>query len=379
MRVGLAAYAETPSGLAVSTIDAGLALRDAGAEVVLFAEADAVLPPRAQPLAGNVVRLERPPPPLRTRAGRTGAFLPAKLVTSRALARALRREPVDVVHAYSPGLAAALPRDVRSLAQAWFHPPRLQARLRTLLPFVGQSPLYPAAAMVQAQSHASDLLGYRRAGLVLANTPTAERALRARGFRTACVPPPIYVPDVLPEDQPGEVLRVAFCGHPLNLRRKGLRHLLKALPATQTRPLEVTLVGGLSSELDSAIATARSAGVEIRLLGRVSREEYLEQLERRTDVLVFPSLYEEWGYALFEALSRGVPAIAFDLYPFFDIVDADTGRLVAPGDAHALATAIDEAAAGALPPPTRVIESTRRRFGSGAVVTRLLERYRAAA
>lgn len=379
MRVGLAAYAEAPSGLAVATVDAALGLREAGADVVLFAEADAVLPPRAQPLAGHVVRLERSPAPLRTRAGSTAAFLPAKLATSRALARALRREPVDVVHAYSPGLAAALPRGVAALAQAWFHPPRLRARLRTLLPLVASAPLYPAALMVQAQSHASDLLGYRRAGLVLANTPTAERALQARGFRAACVPPPIYVPDTLPEGEPVEVLRVVFCSHPLNLRRKGLRHLLEALPLTRTRPLEVTLVGGPSSELDSAIAAARSAGVEVRLLGRVAREEYLEQLERRTDVLVFPSLYEEWGYALFEALSRGVPAIAFDLYPFFDIVDDDTGRLVAPGDPQALAAAIDGAAAGALPPPERVIDSTRRRFGSDAVVARLLECYGVAA
>ena len=80
----------------------------------------------------------------------------------------------------------------------------------------------------------------------------------------------------------------------------------------------------------------------------------------------FPSLYEEWGYALFEALGRGVPAIAFDLYPFSEILDARTGVLVPPRDAGALAAAIDRAAAGGLPDRRRGSGATRERFGSAS-------------
>lgn len=376
MRVGIAAYAPQPSGLAVATVDAAQALLAAGAEPVLFVDHDAHLPEHALGLEESVVRLDPLPRPLRGGPGPTALFLAAKASGSARVARALRAAPVDVVHAFSPGLASRLPDRIPALVQAWFHPPRLVPRLRTLLPFVSGWPQYPAALMVQAQSHASDVLGYRKAALVLANTPTAERGLRERGFRAACVPPPIAVPDRLPARDPSEGLRVAFCGHPLDLKRKGLRLLLEALALTAARPLDVTLIGGPSPEFDAPITRAREAGVDVRMLGRVPREEYLEHLARRTDVLAFPSLYEEWGYALFEALSRGVPAIAFDLYPFHDIVDADTGRLVTSRDPHALAAAIDAAAGGDLPAPEAVLESTRRRFGAAEVAARLLEHYR---
>jgi len=248
-------------------------------------------------------------------------------------------------------------------------------RLRTLLPFVRAAHLYPAALVVQLQSHASDVMGYRRARLVLANTPTAERAMASAGFSAACVPPPIEVPAEPPVRRPHDGLRVAFCSHPLNAPRKGLRYLLDALALTSARPMELTLIGGQGDEFRPAIEAAGRAGVTVRSLGRLPREDYLEHLARHSDVLAFPSLYEEWGYALFEALSRGVPAIAFDLYPFFDIVDEDTGRLVGARDPRALAAALDDAAAGNLPAPERVMESTRRRFGAESVVRRLVGLY----
>ena len=114
-----------------------------------------------------------------------------------------------------------------------------------MLPFKQRfPPLFAAHTVLELQSHASDLLGYRRADLVLANTPTAEQGLRARGFRAECVPPCIEMPEALPAREPADALRITFCGHPLGRRRKGLRYLLEALPMVRGGPLEVTLVGG---------------------------------------------------------------------------------------------------------------------------------------
>jgi glycosyltransferase involved in cell wall biosynthesis len=87
------------------------------------------------------------------------------------------------------------------------------------------------------------------------------------------------------------------------------------------------------------------------------------------------SLYEEWGYALLEALSRGVPALAFDLYPFFDILDGDTGIVVEHDGPEAVARGLEAALRGDLPDAGRVRESTRRRFSTESVVPRLLEVY----
>ena len=115
--------------------------------------------------------------------------------------------------------------------------------------------------------------------------------------------------------------------------------------------------------------------MSVQLLGYVPRERYLEHLARHTDLLAFMSLYEEWGYALFEALSRGVPVLAFDHYPFFDILDEDTGLLVESRNAAAVAAAIDAACRGELPAPERALESTRRRFSNEAVVPRLISEY----
>ena len=124
---------------------------------------------------------------------------------------------------------------------------------------------------------------------------------------------------------------MVFCGHPLTNPRKGFGRLVEALPLVEGGPIELTVFGGVSEPFAEEIERARRAGVKVELLGYQPRERYLEHLERRTDLLAFPSLYEEWGYALLEALSRGVPALAFDLYPFFDILDEDTGMVVAEG------------------------------------------------
>ena len=107
----------------------------------------------------------------------------------------------------------------------------------------------------------------------------------------------------------------------------------------------------------------------------LSRANRTFDLAQRTDLLAFTSLYEEWGYALLEAFSQGVPALAFDLYPFFEIVSPESGLLAAPRDPAALAAAIDGARSAGLPDPASVLASATARFGSESVVERLIPVY----
>ena len=377
MKVGIGVFATAPSGLAVATVDTALGLRAAGVDVTLFAAADAELPEYAESLAPDVVRLSPLPRSLRRGLLADLAFLPNRLAFARRWARVVETRPVDMVHGFSPGTAALLPRGLPVAVQAWFNPPRLLPRMHTMLQFARRAPhVYVGTAAVQAQAHGADLLGYRRADVVLVNTPTAERAFGERGFRARCVPPSIAVASEPPTREPSDALRVTFCAHPLGLRRKGLRYLLDALPLVNGGPIELTLIGAPDPVFDEQIAAVRRAGVEVTLLGHVPRERYLEHLAARTDLLAFPSLYEEWGYALFEAFSRGVPALAFDVYPLHEIIDADTGLLAPARDPLALARALEQALAGALPNPRAVLDSTRTRFGNEAIVERLLEIYR---
>ena len=376
MRVGIGPFADSPSGMAIATMDTAAGLYAAGVDVTMFVTGHARVSPEAGNGVGRVVRLE--PVPRLMRHPRVGdaVFLASKLSLSRRWAQALAEHPVDLVHTFSPGCVALLPRPPVAVTQAWFHPPRLVPRLRTMLPFKSRfPPMFAAHTLLELQSHASDRLGYRRAELILANTPTAEAGFRERGFHVRCIPPSIALPDTLPEREPSDALRVVFCGHPLTNPRKGFGRLIEALPLVEGGPIELTVFGGVSEPFAEGIEAARRAGVKVELLGYQPRERYLEHLGRRTDLLAFPSLYEEWGYALLEALSRGVPALAFDLYPFFDILDEDTGMVVRKDGPEPLARGLEAALRGELPASERVFESTRRRFSAEAVVPRLIDAY----
>jgi glycosyltransferase involved in cell wall biosynthesis len=363
--------------MAVATMDTAAALQAAGVDVTLFATGHAHLPPHAEDAVARVVRLAPLPKLMRHPRAGDAVFLASKLSLSRRWANALAEHPVELVHTFSPGCLALLPRRPAALTQAWFHPPRLVPRLRTMLPFKSRfPPLFAAHALLELQSHASDRLGYRRAELILANTPTAEAGLREGGFEARCIPPAIEVPQQLPEREQSDMLRVVFCGHPLTNRRKAFGRLLDALPLVEGGAVELTVFGGVAEPFAEQIERARRAGVTIELMDFQPRERYLEHLARRTDLLAFMSLYEEWGYALLEALSRGVPALTFDRYPFFEIVDADTGLVVEQDGPEAIARGLEAAVRGGLPAAERVWDSTRRRFSTEAVVPRLVEAYR---
>jgi glycosyltransferase involved in cell wall biosynthesis len=360
MRVGLGILSRASPALEIGPVDTALGLHAAGAEVTIFAEPGIELPARARHLADRVVTLAP------ARADLPAAlFLARRLELSRRWARALRDHPVDVVHAFSPGAAALLPRAIPAVVQAWYHPARstLRRRLNRESAYgTGGAARLPAPVRLaahgayQTQTYASDALGYRRADLLLAATPSATRFFAERGRPATCIPPCLDVASELVPRAAGDALRVAFCAHPLDRPWKGLRYLMSALPDVPPgRPLELTLVGGWDG--DPA--------------GRVDRDEYLELLDARIDVLVAPALWEEWGYSTFEALSRGVPVIAFDLYPYAETIDDALGVLVPPRDAAALAGAL----AGPLPARERVLATARERFGADAIAARLLDAY----
>jgi len=133
-------------------------------------------------------------------------------------------------------------------------------------------------------------------------------------------------------------------------QKKGQRHLIEAVARLRDRGRTVEAVfvgeGDDRASLESDVARLAVAD-SVRLPGAGDRAAVLAALES-ADVVVLPSVIDDRGrmegipVSLMEAMAVGVPVIASDLSGISElVVDGVTGLLVVPGDAAALADAIE--------------------------------------
>lgn len=125
--------------------------------------------------------------------------------------------------------------------------------------------------------------------------------------------------------------------------RKGLHLLLDAWEALRDRGGEVPPLllagpyGWGSRDLVRRIERLRPDGVVA--LGRLPRARLVEVVQAAR-VFVYPTLYEGFGFPPAEALACGVPVVATNSSSLPEVL-GDAGLLVEPGDAAALAGAIE--------------------------------------
>jgi glycosyltransferase involved in cell wall biosynthesis len=126
------------------------------------------------------------------------------------------------------------------------------------------------------------------------------------------------------------------------------------------RPAPLVLLGGFPGEWEGEhpLAAVRATGdPDVFLAGWRGHEDLPDGLNA-ADLLVLPSVHEQFGAVIVEAMACGLPALAVDAHGPAEIVDAgDTGWLVPPDDEAALADALVEAVNG---------EDERRRRGARA-------------
>ena len=209
----------------------------------------------------------------------------------------------------------------------------------------------------------------RLSDLVLAPSDETGRELRADygAKEVACVPnatgAPLGRPDgdaaVKTEEAEGALLYVG------RLRiRKGVEVLLESLSILAARGLtpRMTIVGD-GERLEVLQDRARSLGLgHVSFVGRQNASEIGVRLGSAL-ALVVPSTYEGMPLVILEAMDRSCPVIASAVSGIPEVVvHGESGWLVAPEDAVALADAIAEALAA----PE---EASRR----GAVGRRLLD------
>lgn len=123
--------------------------------------------------------------------------------------------------------------------------------------------------------------------------------------------------------------------------RKGTDVLLDALAELTRRGIAWRATLGGNGAVAEAQARAAAAGIagDIAFPGWVD-EAAVDALLRDADVFVLPSRAENQPVAILEAMARGVPVVASAIGAIPEqITDGETGLLVPPGDAGALADA----------------------------------------
>ncbi len=185
----------------------------------------------------------------------------------------------------------------------------------------------------------------------------------------------------------GQGLRLLFVGR--LVERKGVEVLLRALARVRERRQAVlTIVGEGPRRADlEGVVRRLGLGEAVRFAGRLSERE-LSDLYATSDLFVLPATVdrkgdtEGLGVVLLEALASGLPVVASDTGGIPDIVrSGDTGWLVPPGDAAALAEAILDAAANPAEAARRAHrgrERVERRFGLEGIVASLASVYETA-
>jgi glycosyltransferase involved in cell wall biosynthesis len=126
------------------------------------------------------------------------------------------------------------------------------------------------------------------------------------------------------------------------------------------RPAPLVLLGGFPGEWEGEhpLSVARETGDRDAFLAGWRGHEDLPQGLNAADLLVLPSVREQFGAVIVEAMACGLPALAVDAHGPAEIVDhGETGWLVPPDDEEALAAALVEAVNG---------EPERRRRGERA-------------
>ena len=153
---------------------------------------------------------------------------------------------------------------------------------------------------------------------------------------------------------------------------KGTTTLLEASRHAPQIPLKIAGTGPLAS-----LVTANDQGISY--LGYLDHAEVSELLRHALFTLMPSECYETQGYVALESMAVGTPVIASRLGALPEVIEDEvTGILVSPGDARALAAAMDELWAdkhGAMKMGARAWDYAREHFAPEAQIKRLITLY----
>jgi glycosyltransferase involved in cell wall biosynthesis len=208
---------------------------------------------------------------------------------------------------------------------------------------------------------------------VLVNGRSGERYVRSFGVspsRITRVPATTEMEPFLAipiERESVGVLRVLFVGG--LIPRKAPHALLQAAQniATPERPIELTFVGDGPLRVDlERRASAGVSGLVVRFTGGVEYAEVPVHYQN-ADVLAFPTLADEWGLVVNEAMAAGVPVLGSSESQAVEelVVDGENGWLLEDSTRDGIARGLERVLATS--PARRTAMRRRARASVGGL------------
>ena len=253
------------------------------------------------------------------------ALMPFSIVHTSAIAR--HAAECDVIHAnWTLSATAAW------VARVW--------RRRPLIVTVHGSDIYQATRLPFVGRLTRALL--HRCERVIAVSHSLAQAVIALGLpqnHVEVVPDGIDIDRFRPPSQEREPL-LLFVGS--LIERKGLRHLIRAMPdVLGTHPEYRLAIVGDGPQLPELRQLAQSVEVADRIdfVGAQTPSEVSRWMQRAR-LFVLPSVEEGLGVVLLEALACGTPCVAARVGGIPDLISTEVGLLVPPAEPTALVQAI---------------------------------------
>jgi glycosyltransferase involved in cell wall biosynthesis len=259
--------------------------------------------------------------------------------------RLLREKQVRIVHTHTPRSALLGAVAARVAGVPLVHHVHSPAERDT------------ESGLRNARNAMVERLTLRAARRLIAVSGSLERHLRAQGFGTDVIR---EVPNGVPASDrsrrvyvPGDEFVIGTVA--LFRPRKGIEVLLEALARLRAAgvPARLHAVGAFETgEYEqSVMQLARTLGVQSAVDWAGFRSDVAAEFERM-HVFALPSLFGEgMPMVVLEAMAAGVPVVATRVEGVPQVVrDGQDGFLVAPGDASALAAALQRFARGEADP-----------------------------
>lgn len=352
MRVGLVCpYSlNVPGGVQGQVIALGRALRAIGIDARVLGPCD------GPPPDGSVTPLGKSVPFANN--GSMAPIAPDPACVLRTI-RALRDEDFDLLHLHEPLVPG----------------PTVTALLFTDTPMVGTFHRSGESAIYRTMRPIARWAARKLALRCAVSEEALRTASEALGGRYELVGNGIDTTFFTEADPwPSEGKTVFFVGR--HEPRKGLAVLIEAM--THVGPDVRLWVGGDGADTHR-LRDQTADDPRIEWLGRLSDVEKARRL-RAADVFCAPSLHgESFGVVLLEAMAASTPVVASDLPGYHNVARPGVeALLVPPGDAAALAAALEQALAGGPRMDEMVANGDRRaaRFSMAHLAERYAELYR---